>query len=293
MKINDVILALFVTLIWGGHLVIIRIGALEIPPFMLLSLRFFFCALVFLPFARRLTKDEFKNVTLYALLFQGLHMGLLFAGLAQVDAGLAGLIMKVEIPILILLGWAFYNERFGLKTLAGILIALIGGLIILYKPHEDAHINALGIICLLGSALFWAIGSVRLKYITTLNFPTMAGYAFAIPLPIITTISLIFESDHVETLRNAHHVLLAGVLLYQVALVSLAHYCWKQLMGRNPVYLVTPFTILTPIFGLIFGVIILHEPLSLTALIGAAIALTGITIVTFRRAKKQQEGLEP
>lgn len=293
MSRQDIALAIFIMLIWGGNFVVIRIGALEIPPFLLLSLRFFFCALIFLPFARKLTAEEFKNLVLYALPFQGVHMGFLFAGMAQVDAGLAGLIMKIEVPILILLGWAFYNERFGLRTLSGIIITLIGGIIILYKPHEDAHITFTGIACLAASALFWAIGSVRLKYIKNLNFPTMAGYSFVIPLPFIAAISLIFEHGQVETLANAHHLLLAGVLFYQVVLVSLAHYCWKLLMGRNPVYLVSPFTILSPVFAVLFGSIILNEPLSITTLLGAAIALSGIGIVTFRQIKKQQERLEP
>lgn len=103
MSKNDIGLAILVMALWGLHYVVIRAGALEIPPFMLLSFRFFLCALVFMPFARKISWNEFKNVLFYSIPFQGLHMGLLFAGLAQVDASLSGLIMKSGVPFSIFL----------------------------------------------------------------------------------------------------------------------------------------------------------------------------------------------
>lgn len=275
--------------IWGMHFVVIRIGALEIPPFMLLSIRFFLCGLIFLPFANRISLDTFKNLAMYAIPFQGLHMAFLFAGLAQVDAGIAGLVMKAELPMLVILGWFVFKERFGLKTFIGLAVAIIGGAIVLYKPHTDANVTAMGVGFLLLSALFWAIGSTRLRAIKELNFPTMVGYAFTIALPIAITLSLVFESNHIEALKNANHSKLGAVLFYQVIIVSMSHFGWKVLVGRNPVYILTAFTILTPVFALLGGILILHEPLAWTTIFGGAVALAGIAIVTSRQAGKHEE----
>jgi drug/metabolite transporter (DMT)-like permease len=44
--------------------------------------------------------------------------------------------------------------------------------------------------------------------------------------------------------------------------------------------------ILNPIFGVIFAMLILGEQLSLMTALGAAVALTGIAIVTLRKAHK-------
>lgn len=289
MSARDLLLVLFVMFIWGMHFVVIRIGALEIPPFMLLSIRFALCGLIFLPFAKRISLETLKNLARYAIPFQGVHMGFLFAGLSQVDAGIAGLVMKAELPMLIILGWFVFKERFGLKTLIGLLVAFIGGAIVIYKPHADANVTTMGVIFLLLSALFWAIGSTQLRRIKELNFPTMVGYAFVIALPIALTISFIFEENHLERLQNADHTKLAIVLFYQVIIVSMSHFGWKVLVGRNPVYILTAFTILTPIFALIGGVFILNEPMALTTIFGGAVALVGIAIVTFRQADKHQE----
>jgi O-acetylserine/cysteine efflux transporter len=289
MSARDLLLILFVMFIWGMHFVVIRIGALEIPPFMLLSIRFFLCGLIFLPFADRISWQTLKHLALYAIPFQGIHMTFLFAGIARVDAGIAGLIMKAELPMLIILGWFVFKERFGLKTLTGLIIAFIGGAIVIYKPHADANVTMWGIIFLLLSALFWAIGSTQLRRIRDLNFPTMVGYAFAIAFPIALMNSLVFEENHIERLQNADHLKLAAVLFYQVIIVSMSHFGWKVLVGRNPVYILTAFTILTPIFALVGGVVILREPLALTTILGGAVALVGIAIVTFRQAGKHEE----
>ncbi|MBL4805206.1 MAG: EamA family transporter [Alphaproteobacteria bacterium] len=289
MSARDLLLVLFVMFIWGMHFVVIRIGALEIPPFMLLSIRFALCGLIFLPFAKRISWETFKHLAMYAIPFQGMHMSFLFAGLAQVDASIGGLIMKAELPMLIILGWFVFKERFGPKTFFGLLIAFIGGAIVIYKPHTDANVTTWGIIFLLLSALFWAIGSTQLRRIKDLNFPTMVGYAFTIALPIAMMNSFLFEENHIERLQNADHGKLAIVLFYQVIIVSMSHFGWKVLVGRNPVYVLTAFTILTPIFAFIGGVLILDEPLAWTTILGGAVALAGIAIVTFRQADRHKE----
>lgn len=286
MSLKDVVLAISIMALWGLHFVIIRIGALEIPPFLLLSLRFALCALIFLPFANRLSKSQLKNLFFYALPMYALHMSTLFLGLSEVDVGLAALIIQVEMPFLIIIGWIFYSERFGMKTTFGLLITLIGSVLILYKPHMDANISILGITALIISALSWAIGSARLKYIRELNFPTMIGFAFLMALPFSVLFSFMFESNQIEILQTADHLKLGGVLFYQVIIISVSHYWWKIIIGRNPIYMVTPFTILSTLFAVLFGIIFMNEALSTFTLIGAAVALTGIAIVTFRKAKK-------
>ncbi|MCB1721184.1 MAG: EamA family transporter [Rhodospirillales bacterium] len=289
MNTRDIALAIFVMAIWGMHYVVIRIGALEIPPFLLLTLRFGLCSLLFAPFASRINLEQLKNIALYALPFQGIHMGLLFAGLAQVDSSIAALIMKTGMPFSILLGWIFYHERFGLKTFAGLAIALLGGCIFLYNPAPGSNITVIGVTFLIFSAFFWALGSVRLKAISELDFPTMVFYAFTIPLPLAVCTSLLLEDNQIQLLQNANHIKLAWVLAYQVLLVSFAHYLWKVLIARNPVYVIAPFSLLTPIFGVTFGVIIMGEQFSTTMLIGAIIAMTGIAIVTFRKARRTKK----
>lgn len=289
MSARDIGLAILIMALWGLHYVVIRMGALEIPPMLLISLRFSLCALFFIPFAQKLSKDMLKNVFIYAMAMQTLHMGFLFAGLAQVDAAIGAIIMKAGVPFSIIIAWLFFKERFGLKTFAGLSMAFIGGFMVLYAPHVDTNITIAGTIFLILSALFWAIGSVRLKYVDALNFPTLMGHAFLFAAPFVILASLIFEENHIEHLKNADHTLLVFVLGYQVFLMSATHYWWKNLISRNPVYLVTPFSILTPIFGILCGVLILGEALSSQTVIGGLVALGGLSIIIWRKAQREKQ----
>lgn len=291
LSARDIALAIAVMVIWGAHYAVIRIGALEIPPFLLLTIRFALCAALFLPFAKRISIPDFKNILLYAIPFQGIHMATLFIGLAQVDASIGTLIMKAGVPFSIIIGWVIFNERFGFKTFFGIIIAISGGVLMLYNPHENTNITFWGITFLFISALFWSIGSARLKYIKDLDFATMIGYAFLSALPLAIIATLAFETNHLQALKDANIQTLTIVLAFQVLLVSLSHYWWKTVMSRNPAYLVTPYSLLTPIFGVAFGVWLLDERLSTTTIIGAAVALAGIAIVTLRKAQRERKAV--
>ena len=66
MTFRDILIALGIVALWGLHIVVIRIGALEVPPLSLLTMRFGLCVLLFLPFAKRINGTEIKNLFLYA-----------------------------------------------------------------------------------------------------------------------------------------------------------------------------------------------------------------------------------
>ena len=52
MPFRDILLALTTILLWSGNFVAIKIGVGELPPMILLTLRFSLTALVFLPFIK-------------------------------------------------------------------------------------------------------------------------------------------------------------------------------------------------------------------------------------------------
>ena len=45
MKRSDLLLGLFVTLLWGANFSVIKLGLATVDPFLLTALRFLFCAL--------------------------------------------------------------------------------------------------------------------------------------------------------------------------------------------------------------------------------------------------------
>ena len=70
-------------------------------------------------------------------------------------------------------------------------------------------------------------------------------------------------------------------LLFQGVVVSFASYLvWFSLLRRYLASRLVVFSFMTPLFGVAFGVLLLHEPLSLSFVVGALLVLVGIAMVS-------------
>lgn len=72
-----------------------------------------------------------------------------------------------------------------------------------------------------------------------------------------------------------------GSVLFQGVVVSFASYfSWFWLLRRYLASNLAVFSFMTPVFGIAFGVLLLHEPLAWNFVGGAALVLLGITLVS-------------
>ena len=77
-----------------------------------------------------------------------------------------------------------------------------------------------------------------------------------------------------------------GALLFQVVIVtSVSYLVWFGLIRRYPATRLASFTLLTPVFGLIFGAVLLHEAVTLRLVIALTAVAAGIVLVN-RRARR-------
>ena len=84
-------------------------------------------------------------------------------------------------------------------------------------------------------------------------------------------------------IRNINAVVLAS-LAYQAVLVAFASYlAWFWLLTRYYAARLSVLSFLTPLFGMVFGVAFLSEPLSAHFALAALLIATGIALVNLRR----------
>ncbi len=286
ISMRDALLALAVIASWGFNIAIIRIGALEMPPLFLLSMRFFLCILIFAPFAKRVDAAMVKNVIIYASLYVVAHLGLLFMGAQYISASLVGLILQMGPAFALILGFWFHNERFGLKTTIGIILSFIGVFMILYQP--GAHFSIFGAILILLSAFCWVAGSLRMRQVQNLDLATMTFISHVFAAPIILILSFLLEDGQIESISTANWNWVGFILIYQVLAMSYALYLWKELMRRNPVHQLTGFLVMQPLFVVLFGAALLGEMLNTHEIMGGAVLLAGVVIIVVRKMQKKQ-----
>lgn len=286
MSKRDIALALLVILTWGIHFPVIKIGTNEIPGLMLVTIRFLLTGLVFLPFCKNLTKPQFRQILIFSAYYYMGHLASLFVALRYLESATVALIMQIQVPFAIIFGWLLYSEKFGWKTTAGLVLAFAGLLFIFGSPDITSWLG-LGLTVL--SSLLWALGSIHMRKIKDIDMPSMTAYSAILAVPVTGTMSFIFETNQVAEFMNANWITLGSVLCYQIFLMSVMMYFWKELMSRNSVQLVTAFSLLQPAVAVVAAHFMLGESLSTSAIIGGVLAMTGVGVIVLRKIQKRQE----
>ena len=74
-----------------------------------------------------------------------------------------------------------------------------------------------------------------------------------------------------------------GSLAFQIVVVSFASYLlWFWLIRHYPATRLASFTMLTPVFGLVLGAVLLAEPVTARLLVALATVAAGIFVVNRR-----------
>ena len=283
MTKRDMALALLVVIAWGVHFPVIKIGTNEIPGALLVTIRFFLTGLVFLPFCKKLTSHQMKQVLIFSVYYYMSHLPLLFIALRYLDSATVALIMQIQVPFAIIIGWLLHKENFGWKTTLGLALAFAGVFFIFGSPDITSYLGLGLTVC---SALFWAFGSIHMRNIKDVDMPSMTAYSSLMAVPATLLMSFVFEYNQIEALQSANWLHLGAVLFYQVFLMSLMMYFWKQLMSRNSIQVVTSFSLLQPAVAVVAAHYMLGEVLSTSALIGGGLAMLGVGVIIIRKIQK-------
>ena len=75
-------------------------------------------------------------------------------------------------------------------------------------------------------------------------------------------------------------VAVASVLFQGLVVSFFSYLVWFWLLKRYMASNLAVFSFMTPLFGVTFGVLVLHEPLSINFVVGAVLVLCGITFVS-------------
>ena len=85
--------------------------------------------------------------------------------------------------------------------------------------------------------------------------------------------------------RRGSRALAWAALLFQVVIVTFASYLlWFWLVRHYPATRLSSFTMLTPVFGLLLGAVLLAEPVTARLLIALATVAAGIYLVNRKAA---------
>jgi drug/metabolite transporter (DMT)-like permease len=272
--------------IWGLGQVAAKVGLDALPPLLQASLRSLIAAALLLIWSRWRGLRVFQSdgtgpAGLLAGSLFAIEFGCIFVGLQFTTASRMSVFIYLA-PFVVAAGAPLIapSERLAPWQIVGLASAFLG---VVWAYSEGFVQPSAGPFQWLGDALGIAAGV--LWGLTTL---TLRGSRLSMAAPEKTLLYQLGVSGVALGLASLarHEVLpahlsLAGVaaLAFQSVVVSFASYLvWFWLMRHYPTTRISAFTLLTPVFGLLSGVLLLGEPLSqrLLAALGAVCAGIGL-----------------
>ncbi|MHB0775846.1 DMT family transporter [Halomonas sp. WWR20] len=278
MPLRDLLLGLGVILLWGLNIIFIKIGVAEIPPLLLMTLRFMLVAVILVPFVP-ITLAQLPRLLLLSFTFGSMHFALLFLGLEQAEAGTGAILVQLGTPFATLLAAIFFKERLGPKRLAGLTLSFAGVVVLAGGPTLPAP---LPLSMLLLSALGWAISNLIIKTGPSIPPLTLAGWIALLAIPQMALGSWLFEDHQFRALADASWAAWSAVFYTAVMSSIVAYGMWYTLLRKHPVNRVVPLSLLTPVVAVVLGVVLLGDSLGMYKVGGGCLVVAGLALITLR-----------
>lgn len=286
MPIRDLLLALSVPLLWSLGFTFAKAGLVELPPLLLMGLRFSLTALVLVWFVER-PKGRYMDVFWVALVSATLQYGLTFYGLKELDASLAVIVVQLEVPFGVLLAAIVLRDKPGLARIVGMTLAFTGVIIIAGQPKFEGQI--FWMLLTASGAFMWAVGQIMVKRLNG----AVSGFAliawvgvFAGPQMLLG--SFLIEDGQIEALKAATWKGWGTLFYLAFVMTALGYGIWYSVLSRNPVSRVMPVLLLLPVLVVIESVILLGEEPTWLVLIGGGIVLEGVAIIVLADFKPRR-----
>ncbi|MEQ8440338.1 MAG: EamA family transporter [Alphaproteobacteria bacterium] len=283
MKAIDFAIALFVIAIWGVNFVVVKIGLLEMPPFLLMALRFALVAVILVPFIRW-PKGKFLPLLIYSIILGVLHFAFMFNAIRLTDAATIALLAQMNTPFAVILAALVYKDYPGWRRISGIVIAFAGCAVIAGEPGFKGGL--LPVVLVMGGTFLWAVANVQMKSLGDIGPFALNGWMAVIATPQLFLISYLQEGFEPSILLDLSFTGWFAVAFQSIAVVIVGYGLWFGLIKRYPISKIIPLTLLMPVVGVLAGVVFLDEQITAYMIAGGVLVMVGVGIITIRQIKK-------
>lgn len=285
---RHLLLLVFMNLIWGLNLIASKLGVAQFPPIFFTALRFGSLGLFLLPLLK-IHRGQMKNLFWAAMLTGPAAFSLLFIGVSKAeDAATVAIANQMGVPFSTLLSIWLLGETIRWRRRLGITLAFGGMVIISFDPRVLEYWEGLALVVL--SCFFGALGLIFVKRLQDIKALELQAWIAVVGGSVLMLMSLTFETGQWQAMQTADWRGW-GSLAFTTLMSSLvAHTAWYYLVSKYPVTSLSPITLLSPLFGVFFGVTLLDDQLTTRMLLGGAVTLVGVFIVVMREKRLVDTG---
>jgi drug/metabolite transporter (DMT)-like permease len=272
-----------VYVIWGSTYLGIELAGETIPPLFAVGVRFVAAALLMFAFtfwrrgarALRVNRRELATCALIGALLPGAN-AVLFVAERHVATSVSALIIGA-VPLWIVLLRTLTGDRPPRAAVIGVIVGF-AGLVLLVRPNGGAPLWSL--LLVVGSSVLWAAGSFLSSRLplpadsfAATSYEMLAGGLILLPIGLATTHPHFSQFSGRSIFGFFYLVTFGSVIGYTA-------YVW--LLDNAPLGKVATYAYVNPVVAIALGAIVLHEHLTWTIGLGAALVLACVAIVVRR-----------
>lgn len=285
LDFKSVFLLILLSASWGFNQVAIKVANQSIPPVLQAGIRSIGAAvlvMVWMHFRRTplFEKDRtFWWGTLAGFLFS-VEFILIYWGLDFTNASRA-VIFLYTTPFFVALGAVIFipGERLGFLQALGLFLAFIG-IVTAFRESMGMPTRDMltGDIMMVAAAVLWASTTVIIKAspLAGINPGKILFYQLSVS-GIIMPIASFFLGE--PGLGNITAIGLGSIIFQTVWVAFITYIAWFWLISNYSVARLSSFTFLTPLFGVLSGIVFLKEPLTMNLIIALFLVGCGIFVV--------------
>jgi drug/metabolite transporter (DMT)-like permease len=282
VKPRDFAALILLSALWGGSFLFIRVAVPALGPFLLVEWRVALAGVALFIYALALgrapkIRTRWKSFAVLGFLNAALPFSLISAAEIYLTASLAAILNSTTVMFTAIVAAVWIGDALTARKFVGIILGIVGVTVLLgWDPVPLNGVVLLSTLAMLVASLSYALGATYAKQAFSgipplgMALGQLSG-ATALLLPL-AVVSLPEKAP-----SSVVALSMLGLALLSTAVAYLIYF--RLIENVGPTSTVT-VTLLVPVFGLLFGVLLLDEPFGPGTLAGLGIILTSVVLIT-------------
>jgi drug/metabolite transporter (DMT)-like permease len=286
-------------LIWGASFLLIKLAVHDMSPVVLVLIRSaagaVALAVIMVAMRKPLVSSDWKMrlvpFIVMAVTNALLPWVLIAWGEQHITSGLASILNSTTtLWTAILIFWVIPTERPSALNYLGVVIG-ISGVAILVLPDIATHGvsgNVLGVLAVVGAAVSYAVAALFQR--TRLRGMSVYQQSFG-QLAVTSLLAIPIAAPAVQQVHLAW-LSMGAVIALGVGGSGIAYLLYYYTMNTLGAVRATGVTFVVPVTAVFWGVVLLHERLSLPVVAGMVVILAGVVLTNLRRSRRREPAVE-
>lgn len=280
-----ILLVLFLAALWGGNTPAVKFGLQEFQPIAAAAIRFAIGIVIITGWSiikripLRPEPENYSRVFLLGVVFIAQIISFNW-GTKLTEVGRASLLLNTYPLFIALLAHFFIqHDRLTVVKTIGLVVAFVGVCFIFHdKSGTNLSAGYLGDLIILLSGFLLAMIHILLKrFMSRIHQFQLLFGQMIIGVPTYFVLSWFFEGG--KAAYGFSYSSLLGLAYQGVVVAGFCFIVWVSVLKHYPPSRLSSLFFTTPLWGVLFGHLFFHEPITISLLVGATFVAIGIFLV--------------